>query len=543
MGLFSCVALIAGACIGSAIFSISGMTIWYAGPAAVVSWLVAALIFGAYGLLVAELAGRYPRSGGVYIFPKRAIGGGKGSFWGFVSGWGYIISNIIAIAFSAIYVGAYLHAGFPSVGTGAAIPAAACLLAAAIILPGGGVSQNVQNVLVGVLVATMLVFCSTAFAGGGFDAARFDAFFTTGVKGAGGFVSAIPLAMLAYGGCLTVSFMVSEVSDPKRNVPRSLFLGLGIVAILYAMVIVAIVGTLPFSVLNDNEALRYIPLFAAISDGGLQGCPWLSKVVSVSGAAALLTTIIVLLRINARTIQAMSFEGLLPGFLGKQNSRGVAWAAVLPMAAVCIVLCFCSRWTERLIVLGAVLNIATMAVTCVSSVLCRRSKGAGIMFPIVTIAVLMACYVPEIVRGKADMWVFTAAVYAAGVALYLLCSRRSNPRLCGIVVHGKGHGHLHGIPTANLEPFKGETLPVAGVWKTKVIIDGKEYGGLTNVGLRPSDDDSPQTTVETLVMDFAGDLYGREMVLEFERYIRETRHFANLDELRTQIERDIAASA
>lgn len=542
MGLFSCVALIVGACIGSAIFSISGMTIWYAGPAAVVSWLLAAVIFGAYGLLVAELAGRYPRSGGVYVFPKRAIGGRKGAFWGFVSGWGYVISNIIAIAFSAIYVGAYLHAGFPGIDTGAAIPVAACVLAVAVILPGGGASQTIQNALVGVLIATMLVFCITAFSSKGFDPARFGGFFSTGSKGAGGFVSAIPLAMLAYGGCLTVSFMVSEVAEPRRNVPRSLLIGLGLVALVYAMVIVAVVGTLPFSVLNDNEGLRYIPLFAAISDGGLQSSPWLSRIVSVCGAAALLTTIIVLLRINARALQAMSYEGLMPAFLGRQNARGAAWAAILPMAAICVVLCFFSQWTEYLIVLGAVLNIVSMAITCISLVLSRKDDGKSVIFPIATVAVLCACYIPEIVRGKADMWVFTAAVYAVGAVTYLLCSRKGNPRISGIIVHGKGHGHLHGMPTANLEPFKGETLPAAGVWKTKVFVGGKTYGGLTNVGLRPSDDDSPKKTVETLIKDFDGDIYGQEMVLEFERYIRETRHFADLEELRRQIELDLATS-
>ena len=542
MGLFSCVALIIGACIGSAIFSISGMTIWYAGPAAVVSWLVAAVIFGAYGLLVAELAGRYPRSGGVYVFPKRAIGGAKGAFWGFVSGWGYIVSNMIAIAFSAIYVGAYLSAGFPGIGSGAAIPVAACLVAVAVILPGGGISQTVQNALVGVLLATMLVFCVAAFSCGGFDASVFNGFFTTGVKGAGGFVSAIPLAMLAYGGCLTVSFMVSEVAEPRRNVPRSLLIGLGLVALVYAMVIVAVVGTLPFSVLDRKEELRYIPLFAAISDGGLQGSPWLSKVVSVCGAAALLTTIIVLLRINARTMQAMSYEGLLPDWLSRQNSRGAAWAAVLPMAAVCVALCFFSRWTEYLIVLGAVLNIVSMAITCISLLLSRKADGKSVLFPLATVAVLCACYIPEIIRGKADMWVFTAAVYAVGAALYLVCSRSRKPRLCGVVVHGKGRGHVHGMPTANLEPFKGETLPKEGVWKTRVIVDGKVYGGLTNVGLRPSDDNSDKTTVETLIKDFDGDIYGQEMILEFERYIRETRKFANLDELRGQIELDLATS-
>ena len=60
LGFVSCVALVVGACVGSAIFSLSGLTIFFAGASAVLSWIIAAVVFSLYGMLVAELAVRYP---------------------------------------------------------------------------------------------------------------------------------------------------------------------------------------------------------------------------------------------------------------------------------------------------------------------------------------------------------------------------------------------------------------------------------------------------------------------------------------------------
>lgn len=112
LGLVACIAILTGGCIGSAIFSLSGMTMYYAGPAAIITWIVAAIILGCYGVQVAELSVRYPHSGGVYVFPAKSLG----KFWGYLAAWGYIISNFIAVAFSAIYVahlsGCWLRGSF-----------------------------------------------------------------------------------------------------------------------------------------------------------------------------------------------------------------------------------------------------------------------------------------------------------------------------------------------------------------------------------------------------------------------------------------------
>ena len=114
-----------------------------------------------------------------------------------------------------------------------------------------------------------------------------------------------------------------------------------------------------------------------------------------------------------------------------------------------------------------------------------------------------------------------------------------NTVLRGSVVRGKGKGHLHGMPTANLAVEAGTVLPKEGVYAARVFLRGEEYRGLTNVGRRPSDDNMPHITVETYILDFSGDIYGEELTLELVHYIRGVRRFAGgLDELRQQLEKD-----
>ena len=547
MGLLSCVALIAGACIGSAVFSISGLTVRYAGPAAVISWMLAALIYVGYGLVVTDLAGRFPRSGGIYIFPKRAFGGSKGTFLGYISGWGYVISNIVAISFSAICIGVYLKAGFPSVDFGAAVPVAACLLSLVILLTGGRRSQIMQNILVALLLGTMLTYCSVAIFGGCFDLSNFKGFFTSGSKGVSGFASAVPLAMVAYGGCIVIAFLSEEVEDAEKNVSKALFIGLGVVSLLYAAIIVSIVGTLPQTALDADEELWLVPLSASVSHGSLSSFPWLSKLIAVCVSIALLTTIIALLRVNSRAIQVMSSEGLFPKFLSRENSQAVPWPALIMMTAVCLVLCFFRRRTEQMISLGAVLNVLSMVITCTSLMaVCKRR----VWLPAGVILVFLLCYVPGILSSGGKVWMFTLAVYALGLVIYYLCGfGRRNRRfktvpgtgckLTGTVVHGKGHGKKHSMPTANISYESCEELPAYGVWNTRVVVDGKVYRAATHVGLRPTDDDDPHPTVEALLLDFSGELYGKEVTVLFDRFLRETIKFDNLDSLRRQIDEDI----
>ena len=84
-----------------------------------------------------------------------------------------------------------------------------------------------------------------------------------------------------------------------------------------------------------------------------------------------------------------------------------------------------------------------------------------------------------------------------------------------------------------------ELIPPHGVYATTLTIDGIVRASLTNVGVRPTFGEGSETTVETHVLDFSGDLYGREVRLGFVQRLRDERRFEDIDALRAQIEADV----
>lgn len=111
--------------------------------------------------------------------------------------------------------------------------------------------------------------------------------------------------------------------------------------------------------------------------------------------------------------------------------------------------------------------------------------------------------------------------------------------LTGSVVQGRGLGHTIGIPTANIEPAPGVLLPKAGVYACQVLVEGKSYLAVTNIGSRPTVE-GHHVTVEPWLLDFEGDLYGKALTIAFIYYLRPEEKFPSLEELKAQILKDEA---
>jgi len=110
----------------------------------------------------------------------------------------------------------------------------------------------------------------------------------------------------------------------------------------------------------------------------------------------------------------------------------------------------------------------------------------------------------------------------------------------GEVGHGDKRGRLIGFPTANIA--LGRHLePARGVYAvTTRLPDGRICRGAANIGRRPTVNAGLESRLEVNLFDFEGDLYGRELLVSLQAYIRAERKFAGLDELREQIARDVA---
>lgn len=111
-------------------------------------------------------------------------------------------------------------------------------------------------------------------------------------------------------------------------------------------------------------------------------------------------------------------------------------------------------------------------------------------------------------------------------------------RVNGKVIQGQQMGHTIGFPTANLEFWPEQLLPANGVYATYAWLDGTPHLAATNVGVRPTVAGSV-LTVEAHLLDFAEDIYGRSLTLDFNHHIRPEMKFSGLEALKEQIQADV----
>jgi riboflavin kinase/FMN adenylyltransferase len=110
--------------------------------------------------------------------------------------------------------------------------------------------------------------------------------------------------------------------------------------------------------------------------------------------------------------------------------------------------------------------------------------------------------------------------------------------LYGRVVTGARRGESLGFPTANLDINSGQALPPDGVYAGLARVNGKVYQSMTNIGKNPTFSNA-QRTIETFLLDYSGDLYGRELSVEFVARLRDEKKFKNADELKKQLNEDM----
>ena len=114
--------------------------------------------------------------------------------------------------------------------------------------------------------------------------------------------------------------------------------------------------------------------------------------------------------------------------------------------------------------------------------------------------------------------------------------------ICGVVGHGQKLARKLGFPTANVVVPSAAVLPPFGVYEVACRIKGASVRGIANLGMRPTIDESLKLVrLETHLLNWDGDLYGRPLLVELRRFLRPERKFASVAELQAQIAADVQA--
>jgi riboflavin kinase/FMN adenylyltransferase len=146
---------------------------------------------------------------------------------------------------------------------------------------------------------------------------------------------------------------------------------------------------------------------------------------------------------------------------------------------------------------------------------------------------------PKIINGEIVSSTAIRKALAQGDMKHVFTLAGQYFTLGGPVVTGAGRGGgILGYPTANLDVDSEQALPPNGVYATLSHIDNRTYQSLTNIGVRPTFDNGNRT-IEVFILDYAGNLYGKELKVDFIERLRAEKKFDKAEELQKQIAEDI----
>jgi basic amino acid/polyamine antiporter, APA family len=311
IGLRDAITLGVGGTIGGGVFVLIGAAAEVAGPAVLLSFLLAFVASLLIAMPYAELATRYPLAGGGYAVVRGVLG----RWWGFLMGWAYWGAYLGLSGFVTLGFGGYLErlTGVPVLlGAGLLITAAT-----AMNLLGLKLSSRAQGVILAAAAAALIAFAVV----GAFHV-RGDLLTPLMPAGWGGLFAGALLTFLSLNGYDVVAAAGEEIRHPERNLPLAMLGTLVLVLVLYLGVALAAVGTVPWQSLGDSAS----PLadVAGIFLGE-HGRVFMAIAAVLTTAATGNAVLVVCSRISF----AMARDGLLPAPLARVSGRGVPSVAIL----------------------------------------------------------------------------------------------------------------------------------------------------------------------------------------------------------------------
>ena len=375
IGLLGGLSIGVGTMIGAGIFVFPGLAAGRAGPAAMASFAIGAVIAMLVALPTAELATAMPRSGGGYYFISR----GMGALYGAVVGISLWLGLVFASAFYLVGLGEYAvaalaEAGVP-IGAGAS-PGASTLVIAIGVAVGIGLTamsmtgtENtaaIQNVVVGILMVLLSVFLSYGLldAAGIFGTETVPEEFTP--EGYLPIFTTAALVFTSYLGFAQVATVAGEITDPGRNLPLAMIGSVVIVAVFYVLTMFVATSALGSQALEEAGEVAIVEV--AREFFGVPG----AIIILFAGLLATLSSANASILSASRALYAISRDLIVPPGASKVNLRyGTPHVALALVGGPVIVLVGTGQ-TELLAEVASFLHLIMYGLICVTLVVIRR---------------------------------------------------------------------------------------------------------------------------------------------------------------------------
>ncbi len=322
LGVVDAIVIGLGAMLGAGVFSAFAPAAQAAGGALLVGLAVAAVVAFCNATSTAQLAARYPVSGGAYVYGRERLG----EWWGFAAGWSFVVGKTASCAAMALVFAAY--AVPPEWQKPVAV--AVVVLLVGVNLLGVTRTATLARILVAVVLVALAIVI--AVAGGALtDGAGLAVSNPLGAATPYEILQAAGLLFFAFAGYARIATMGEEVRDPARTIPRAIVISLAIALIVYVLVALALLGVLGAEGLARSTA----PLRDLVA---ASGAAWADPAVRIGAAAGSLGALLALITGLGRTTLAMARTGDLPRVLAQVSGRQVPARAELVVGLAVIVL-------------------------------------------------------------------------------------------------------------------------------------------------------------------------------------------------------------
>lgn len=440
IGPFSLTAIGVASVVGAGIFVTTGeAAARYAGPAVVISFILAGIAAGVTALCYAELAAMVPAAGSTYSYAYAVFG----SFLAWFIGWDLLLEYLFAASTVAVGWSGYFVSALDSVGVSVPhdlvtppfggdggwlnLPALAIVLATcALLYLGTRESTKANTAFVILKVGVLLLFVAV----GAFyiTQSNWEPFVPAnqggfGDFGASGILRAAGVVFFAYVGFDAVSTAAAETRRPQRTIPLGLLATVLISTVLYVLIGVVMTGMVHYTSLNVADPLAFAVRHAGVS------LDWLDTAVSLAAVIGLAATVLVTFYGQTRIFMRMSSDGMLPDRLGTVSPR---FQTPGPATLVCAVAGATVAALLPIDVLGDLVSIGTLlsfTIVCGGVLVLRRTrpdlerpfriKGVWIVAPLgIVFAVALMATLPI------TTWIRLAVWLVIGLVIYFLYARR-----------------------------------------------------------------------------------------------------------------------
>jgi amino acid transporter len=403
-----------GSMVGAGIFALLGEAGAVAGAAVWLSFLIAGIVATLQGYAIAKLGARYPSSGGIVTFLIQGFG--KGHLTAITS-WLLYFAALIVTAMVSVSFGNYASAlsfgESSSPGWSKVLATAVVLAVAAINIAGARFIDRVQSAIVVVLLAVFAIFIVVTLA-----QINPQLLAPSAYPPAVDLISSVALTFFAYLGFAVISFTGGDLPDPARNLPRAMYIALGITTALYVLISVGVFGTLTVEeVLANGDTALAQAAKPALGEAGF---------VMMAIAALLATSSSVNANIYAATgsTAKLAESGLFPPVFGQLARVGGTRGLVISVLAVLGLAIFVNL--TAIASLGSAVALAIFLITSIAAYRLRAETGSRasvLITGILLTVVVLLVFAVQTLRTEPLTFVAIIAIVGLAIILDLIWSR------------------------------------------------------------------------------------------------------------------------